>query len=475
MKNTLTPGRRQKLWPLLPLLVTLLACTLSAPADDSATTTPAMAGLPTLVASTPVEPDSPPPTSTATASPTATSKPAAATQPQPTPPPQTSNYDKFALWTDGPHLRGVNIYQRRVYPELDGNSFGPGPVGPPFAEIDFTTLASLGANVVHISHPGLFSENAPYELDEELQTNLDQLIDWINAADMFAVIGFRTGPGRSEFTFFHGEESSWFDESYINEQVWVDAAAQGAWAEMWRYTAARYASHPAVVGYELMIEPNSNEVWLDEWEPERFYADYAGSLFDWNPLAAQISAAVRTVDAETPILIGGMAYSSAAWLPYVEPTGDPRTVYVVHQYAPFAYTHQEPGSSEFTFPGQVDNDGDGQPEPFDISWLLALFDQINLFRIRTGAPVAVSEYGLVRWAADGPAFLVQQQNLMDQLGLNYAIWSWSSSWGLTQGYDGFIYRFGPDPDNHRVIPNNELTVALRVAWLQNEKRPSTVE
>ena len=471
MKNTLTPGRRQKLWLLIPLLATLLACALSAPADDGSTPT-APAALPSLAATTPAEPTEPPPT--ATVSPTATSLPVTATAP-PTETPLTSAYDKFSLWVDGPHLRGANIYQRRVYPELDGDSFGPGRVGPPFTETDFTTLASLGANVVHISHPGLFSENAPYELDEAMQANLDQLLDWIYAADMFAVIGFRTGPGRSEFTFFHGEEGSWFDESYFNEQVWVDADAQAAWAEMWRHTAAHYAGHPAVVGYELMIEPNSHAVWLDEWDPERFYADHSGSLYDWNPLAAQISTAVREVDVETPILIGGMAYSSAAWLPYLEPTGDPRTVYVVHQYAPFAYTHQEPGSTAFTFPGQVDENGDGQPEPFDISWLLALFDQINLFRIRTGAPVAVSEYGIVRWAADGPAFLVQQQNLMEQYGLNYAIWSWSSSWGLTQGYDGFIYRFGPDPENHQVMPDNELTVALRVVWLQNEKRPSTME
>ena len=347
------------------------------------------------------------------------------------------------------------------------------PSAHPTWPSDFTTLASLGANVVHISHPGLFGETAPYELDEAMQTNLDQLLEWIYAADMFAVIGFRTGPGRSEFTFFHGEEGSWFDDSYFNEQVWVDAAAQAAWVEMWRYTAGRYAAHPAVVGYELMVEPNSNAVWLEEWDPEQFYANHVGSLYDWNPLAAAISDAVRGADQNTPILIGGLGYSSAAWLPYIELTGDPRTVYVIHQYAPIAYTHQEPGGSGFSFPGRFDTNGDGQPEPFDISWLLALFDQINLFHIRTGAPVAVSEYGLVRWATNGPEFLIQQQRLMEQSGLNYAIWAWSSSWGLTQGFDGFIYRFGADPNNHQVIANNELTVALQLAWLQNEQRPST--
>jgi len=41
--------------------------------------------------------------------------------------------DKWALWTGPTQLRGANIYQRRVYPELDGPDFyGPGPVGPPY-------------------------------------------------------------------------------------------------------------------------------------------------------------------------------------------------------------------------------------------------------------------------------------------------------------------------------------------------------
>nr|HID13007.1 hypothetical protein [Anaerolineae bacterium] len=43
--------------------------------------------------------------------------------------------DKWALWAGGTKLRGANIYQRRVYPELDGPTFmGPGPVGPPYTQ-----------------------------------------------------------------------------------------------------------------------------------------------------------------------------------------------------------------------------------------------------------------------------------------------------------------------------------------------------
>ncbi len=127
---------------------------------------------------------------------TATAAAAKTTAP---PPPATSGeVDKWALWTRGTQLRGANIYQRRVYPELDGPDFmGHDTVGPPYTQADFDRLAALGANYVNVSHPGLFAEAPPYALDEDIQDNLDHLLDAIAQADMFAVISFRTGPGRS--------------------------------------------------------------------------------------------------------------------------------------------------------------------------------------------------------------------------------------------------------------------------------------
>ncbi len=194
-----------------------------------------------------------------------------------------SFYDKWSLSVGGTHLRGANVYQRRLYPELDGPTLmGPGPVGPPYTQEDLNRLAALGANYVNVSHPGLFTETPPYILDQGIQHNLDNLLDMIANADMFAVISFRTGPGRSEFTFVIEDVGDWFDESYLNDSVWQEQAAQDAWAAMWRYTAERYRSNSIVVGYDLMVEPNSNDAWLDIWDPEVFYATYAGTLYDWN-------------------------------------------------------------------------------------------------------------------------------------------------------------------------------------------------
>ena len=403
----------------------------------------------------------------------------------PSPPIRTDRFDAWTLWATGVQLRGANVYQRRVYPELDGPTFmGPGPFGPPFTQADFDALAALGANYVNLSHPGLFTETAPYTVDLDAQANLDNLLAMAAQADMFAVITFRTGPGRSEFWAFWGEDTDrdpngWFDPGYYNNRVWGDQAAQDAWVEMWRYTAQRYRDNPIVVGYDLMCEPNSNEVGsyplgpaLELWDPDEFYATYGGSLYDWNQLYPRIVAAIRQVDPDTPILVGGMAYSEIEWLPYLEPVSDTRTLYTIHQYVPFSYTHQEPAASVYTYPGTLDLDWDGTPDTFDRAWLDSYLATVDAFINAHDVPVAVNELGVHRWAPGADTFLDDQLNLLEQRGLNYALWEWATSYTpFSSEVDAFNFRHGPDPDHHTDI-SNSLQSVVAAHWAQNVVRPS---
>ncbi|MEW5871523.1 MAG: cellulase family glycosylhydrolase [Chloroflexota bacterium] len=404
------------------------------------------------------------------------------TAPKPTLRPTSTNdrpatsLSKWDLWLDGPHLRGANVYQRHVYPELDGPTYlGPGPLGPPFTQADFNQLASLGANYINLSHPGLFAEKPPYELDQAVQDNLDRLLAMAEQADLFAVISFRTGPGRSEFTFFWGEDGDWFTKDYYNDSVWKDPEAQDAWVEMWRYTAERYKDNPVVVGYDLMVEPNSNEVWFDEWDQEAFYARHGGSSYDWNPLARRISQAIRQVDEQTPILAGGNSYSSLDWLPYLQDTGQPRTVYTFHQYEPHAYTHQEPGTPGFTYPGHFDTNWDEVPDDFDRDWLEQYLSTAQEFSVTHNAPVAANEFGVMRWAPSAADYLHDLMDIFEAIQLNYAIWEWNTTWPEhAADNDAFNYLHGPDPSHHAAL-ENDLVQILRSFWERNQYRPSNVE
>jgi hypothetical protein len=378
--------------------------------------------------------------------------------------------DRFALWSTGTHLRGANIYQRRVYPDLDGTDFiGPGPVGPPFTQADFDALAALGANYVNISHPGLFTENPPYQLDLAVQSNLDSLLDMAARAGLFAVISFRTGPGRSEFSIFEGQD--WFPQSLVNNHVWNDAAAQQAWAQMWSTTATRYRDRATVVGYDLMVEPNGPSTQFDIWDPAEFYATRAGSLADWNQMVTPIVAAIRAADVDTPILVSASAYGNLNWLPFLAPTGDARTVYTVHHYEPFEFSHQNPGEN-VNYPGVLSVEG--VATTVDRDWLSGLLQVVDEFKQSHGATVAINEFGVKRFAPGAATYFTDQTELFEQRGINYALWIWESSYPGLATVDDFNFRHGPNPLDHTDTSGSDLETAIRSAFARNRDRPAPV-
>lgn len=383
----------------------------------------------------------------------------------------TPVFEKWTLWTSGAQLRGANIWQRIRVPDLDGDLLGQGYIGPPYAQSDFDRLANAGANYVNLSIPGLFTERPPYVLDEGAQTNLDSLLEMAQRAGLFAVVSFRTGPGRSDFTFYRDGAGVWFDPSLLIESVWTEQAAQDAWVEMWRYTAQRYRNHRIIVGYDLMVEPNADEVMLNIYNPADFYPRYAGTLYDWNQFYPRIVNAIREMDIETPILVNPMGWGSVPWLPYLQPMSAERVVYAAHQYGPFIYTHQSPEDDK-PYPGEFDITWDGVPDRFDRAWLESYLAPLETFRQQTGAPVAVNEFGVVRWAPGAADFLRAEIDWFEVQGLNHALWVWEPTYEpwYTWGDRAMYYPFGPDPQNFTEV-ENDLWQVIQESWSRNNARP----
>jgi hypothetical protein len=379
----------------------------------------------------------------------------------------------MSLWTDGTQLRGANTWQRIVVPDLDGPEFlGSGYVGPPYTQADFDELAALGANYVNLSTPGLFTERPPYTLDEQVQADLDSMIAMAAQADLFVVISFRTGPGRSDFTFYRDGAGDWFDADLLIESVWSDPTAQNAWGEMWRYTAERYHDNPAVIGYDLMCEPNSNAVVFDMYDPEEFYSQYAGSIYDWNQFYPRLVARIREVDSQTPILVSATSWGALRWLPYLQTIDDLRIVYTAHQYEPQeGYTHQQLPAVN-SYPGEFDLDWDGIAEPFDRLWLEDFLSILADFQREHNVPVAVNEYGVMRWEPGAADFMYAEMMIFEDLGINYALWVWNPEWQpWSKSATEFNFRFGPDPDNTLPV-DNDLLGTIASFWARNTVRPS---
>ncbi len=373
--------------------------------------------------------------------------------------------DKMTLWTGGTQLRGVNIWQGKVITRIYGDTLGTGTVGPPLTQADFDAIAAMGANYVNIAHPGLYDWDPPYALNEGIQANLDSLLSMAEQADMFAVITFRTGPGRSEFTFSREEVGDWFTQDDLVETVWENQAEQDLWADMWRYTADRYKDNPIVVGYDLMNEPNAPEVLFGLYdETELYYPVYADAIHDWNRMYPPMVDAIREVDTDTPILVACTGWSAVVWLPFLQPVADNQIVYTVHQYAPADYTHQTDPAFPITYPGT-----------YDLSTLQSIMTTIDQFKADHSTSVASNEWGPMRFEPGAHLYVADHGDLFDQSGVNNALWEYAPDFVSNNPeitWDGFNFRHGPDPNNHANVATSDLIVALENYWGRNTIRPS---
>jgi hypothetical protein len=345
--------------------------------------------------------------------------------------------EKFDLWPLGKALlRGANVFMGR-FPQGAASGFGDGD----FSQADIDDLARAGANFLIVSHAGLYTEQPPYTLDAAARDNLDMVLRMAAKAHLYAVIAFRSGPGRNE-NALTGRNAT------VLETIWTDPMAQAGWVEMMRYTASRYKDNPIVIGYDPLVEPN-DYVRHGSPDPASFYAQYGGTIEDYNRLAARVTTAVREVDTMTPILLEPDGYGSVPFLPYLVVTGDARSVYTVHDYTPFEYTHQLTAGA--SYPGPYDLMNNGQLVVIDRARLDQFLQTVRTFSSNNHVPVAFTEFGSYRTAPNVAAYLQDRIGLQDAIG-NWAAWTWQPA--------GFL-----DPFNmHDPSAAHDV---LRTAWSGN--------
>jgi hypothetical protein len=335
------------------------------------------------------------------------------------------------LWNSGGAvLRGANVYQGRNVFNADV-AFGDGP----FTQSDFDDLRAAGANYVHISHAGLFSEAPPYALDPAAVANLDGVIEMARTAGLYAGIAFRSGPGRNDLSIVDSSNKQ------ANSDVFTNKAAQDAWVEMVRFAADRYKDDPIVVGLSVMVEPTAYTL-HDYIDPGPFYEQYAGTIEDVNGLYARATTAIRSVDPNTPILLEPDGHGNISWLPYLAITGDPLTVYTPHDYEPFKFTHGGKGK----YPGKKNNR----------TTLEQQIGAVKTFSQQNNVPVAITEFGARSLAKTAWKYVADRASIQESIG-NYIIWTWQPA--------GFKDKFS-------VHNPGKIQDAIKAAWTKNCTRPA---
>jgi hypothetical protein len=88
-------------------------------------------------------------------------------------------------------------------------------------------------------------------------------------------------------------------------------------------------------------------------------------------------------------------------------------------------------------------------------------------------PVAVNEFGVVRWEPGAADFMDAQMDLFEELDINNALWLWKAAWEpRAEMNDDFNFLHGPDPDHHTDVSSSELIDVIVQHWGRNAIRPS---
>jgi endoglucanase len=282
--------------------------------------------------------------------------------------------EALRLWQDGA-LRGANVMQAQCTVE------------------DLKVLRSWGANLAEIPVSNVYAPTPPYAFEPENLAKLDRAVEAAERSALYVALTCREGPGRPDFNRSH--------------EIWQDGEAQEAYAKMWREIALHYRNRASIVGYDLMCEPH----------PDNFAN---AALGNWNALAKKITKAIRAVDQQTPILINSIGWAYPQEFETLQPTGDSRTVYVVHFYDPHYYTHQKPGEKVgypgFKVPGK-------QQGTWDKAMLEAKLAPVRAFQQKHGVPIFVGEFGCARYAPGVEDWMRDQLDLYEKYGWSWAYWA----------------------------------------------------
>ena len=284
---------------------------------------------------------------------------------------------------------------------------------------DIDRIASWGMDHVRlpVDYPVLEADAPPFVYREEGLAYIDACLEWCRARDLSVVLDLHKAPGFS------------FDDASV-ESLFNDPVKQDRLVALWEMLARRYCSIGSTLAFELL-----NEIVLPSSEP-------------WNRLARRVLAAIRAIDPERWVVVGGNQFNSASQLVNLDLPDDPRLLYTFHFYEPLLFTHQKapwvPVTREYNqrveYPGEchgldkflaahpeLDLTGGFILEPrVDRAAVLRAMQPALDFIARTGRPLYCGEYGvidraptpsLLRWHEDVVAILRKH-------GIGRAVWSY---------------------------------------------------
>ena len=181
------------------------------------------------------------------------------------------------------------------------------------ADIDF--IAQQGANTIRLpfnyklftdeDYMGLTGKKDGYQ-------RIDSVVSWCKANNLYLILDMHDCPG--------GQTGDNIDDGHGYPWLFESEKSQELFCRIWREIAFRYRKETTILGYELMNEPIAH------------YFENRDSLYQLlQPLYKKCVKAIRDVDQNHIILLGGAHWNSFFWM-LDDASYDDKLMYTCHRY-----------------------------------------------------------------------------------------------------------------------------------------------
>ena len=175
-------------------------------------------------------------------------------------------------------------------------------------EADVRRIAGWGFDHVRLGFDQIVVEEREGVLRERTMRRIDDFVRWCAKYRLNVVLNLHKAVGN-------------YCDIAEEVQLIDDAGLQRRFVALWEAFERRYHGEPSVA-FEILNE-------VRDVEPEK-----------WNALANRTLAAIRALNRERWVVIGGTRWGSPATLDALRTWDDPRVAYSFHMYEPFEFTHQ---------------------------------------------------------------------------------------------------------------------------------------
>ena len=252
------------------------------------------------------------------------------------------------------------------------------------------------------------SVTAPFTIDPAFMSRVESVVDRLLAKGLVVVLNMH------HYRQLDGDPA---DEG---ESRVADAALDVRFVMMWEQIAERFKGRGERLVFELYNEPHGRL----NGEP-------------WNVLAARTLGVVRKSNPDRVVVIGPTSWNSANDLPKLKLPNDANLIATVHDYNPFAFTHQ---GAEWVNPSPPL--GMTCCSAAQVADMTAPLDAAKAWSTAKRYPVFVGEFGAYSKADEASRIIFNRtmRDAAETRGMSWTYWEFASGFGV---YDPTKLAFRP--------------------------------